>query len=262
MSAPALAVARSSASVLECFHQFWTEVVRVRDRELVQALPAESLITAADGIPATAYNTAHDYLLRFLRQQQTQTANLGHPLLLERYREAQYVMASLADEVFLGLSGPGAMAWKHQLLETELFGTRNAGDNFYQRIEHLLEAGNPETRELAAIYLSALALGFRGRYLRRDDNGRIASYRKRLGEFVLGRAVASGTSGRPFLPECYESTVDAGPGRKLRDARIWSLAVVAVFVIWLAASHVWWMDIYGDIRSQIQSVTPQQRRGK
>ena len=78
------------------------------------------------------------------------------------YTARQECMAVLADEIFLNLNGPGRSAWKADRLETRLFGSYNAGDQFFKRLQNLLETGDQVRSELAIVYLLALSLQFGG----------------------------------------------------------------------------------------------------
>ena len=82
----------------------------------------------------------------------------------EFYREAQYVMAALADEVFLQLDWEGRNYWLSNLIESQIFQTHISGELFFQRLDRILQERDPALRELAAVYFMALSMGFRGRY--------------------------------------------------------------------------------------------------
>jgi type VI secretion system protein ImpK len=81
------------------------------------------------------------------------------------YRQAEYVMAALADEILLHrLEWQGTRAWNSHLIEFRLFRTRVAGEEFFNRLDRLLQTPDPMYKDLATIYLMAIMLGFRGRY--------------------------------------------------------------------------------------------------
>src|SRR5690606_13026522 len=84
----------------------------------------------------------------------------------ELYREAQFAMAALADEIFLVELGdwPGRADWATYPLQKALFGTINAGEELFARIDRFLESYHPGQRGLAELYFNVLSFGFRGKY--------------------------------------------------------------------------------------------------
>jgi type IV/VI secretion system ImpK/VasF family protein len=82
--------------------------------------------------------------------------------MLDRdYQDASFAVIAWADETILKHS-----AWKHHAqwsalpLQLEYFQTRNAGEEFFERLERL----RPEQKEIREVYYSCLGLGFSGRY--------------------------------------------------------------------------------------------------
>lgn len=95
--------------------------------------------------------------------------------------KATFAMVSLADELFiLELDWPGKSHWHEVLLEMQMFQSCSAGEVFFQDIEELLESSSFDQLEcqLGALYLLVLRLGFSGRY--RDDESKLAYFRKKL----------------------------------------------------------------------------------
>ena len=102
------------------------------------------------------------------------------------YRQAEYAMAALADEIFLHqLDWVGKEAWNNHLIEYRLFRTRVAGEEFFTRLDRLLQTPDPMYKDLATVYLLAITLGFRGRYWSTNDSGRIDFYRRQLFTFIF-----------------------------------------------------------------------------
>ena len=99
--------------------------------------------------------------------------------------EAQYVMAALADDVFIHLNWEGKHAWTSNLLEAALFGSHTAGEKVFEKLDRLLRDRDPADRSLAAVYLNALSLGFRGKYYGVNDHGRLRRYRNELFAFIF-----------------------------------------------------------------------------
>lgn len=76
---------------------------------------------------------------------------------------AQFAFVALVDEVLLYQPWPGQSLWQETPLEQRLFGTRIAGERLPAQIDTLLKEHDPLNRDLAALYLMCLTLGFRGR---------------------------------------------------------------------------------------------------
>jgi type VI secretion system protein ImpK len=171
------------------------------------------------------------------------------------YGEAQYVMAALADEAFLHLDWSGREGWSANLLEQKLFKTHRAGEEVFERIDQLLARRDPFYLDLAQVYLMALALGFEGKFREAPDGGRrLASYRRRLLEFLAEREPELLDAGRDLVPEAYESTLDQERGRRLPHLRPWVVAGVGVLALWVAIGHLLWNDLIADLDPLLQRI--------
>jgi type VI secretion system protein ImpK len=245
-----------TTSVFEHFRSLWEEVETVRHAVLAQVL------TPAPGPPQLETTAAlthgpslvRERLLSFLDAQESEVARLGKGASLEYYRQAQYVMVAAADEVFVRLPWSGARYWSSNLLETQRFGTRRAGEAIFDRIEHLLERRHPADKDLAAVYLTALAMGFQGRYAGQDDLGAIERYKQQLHELIFEKKPDLADPFRRLLPQCYENTVAAGTGRRLRSPRMWWWAAAAVVAVWLGVSHGLWYRLTTPLYDQIEQI--------
>lgn len=230
------------------FREFYQEVVRLR--KLVKAGPWLAPGTAKPGEGTPSLSEARSVwqaLLSVLEQQGLTAARRGGEYGAELYREAQYVMAALADEIFVHMDWYGREAWNAHLLESALFQTHNAGDALFQRIDNVLKARDPVYAELGKVYLMALSLGFRGKYGGADDKGVLDQYRRQLFAFVFNRPTGLQDESKRLFAEAYAHTLDAGPGRRLPAARRWFVALVVVLVGLLALSHVIWTRATGDL---------------
>lgn len=244
---------KPSVSVFEHFRSFWSEVEPLREAALLPAMaPPEGETTKA---LVQAPPSARERLLSVLRAQDAEVSRWAKGAVLDYYREAQYVMVAAADEVFVRLPWSGARYWEANLLETERFGTRSAGQSLFTRIERLLADGNPDKRELAAVYLAALALGFRGKYADRSDDGAVDQYRARLCEFIFQKSPDLAEPFRKLMPVCYESTVAAGTGTKLRSPRTWWWAAAVIVAAWLVVSQTLWTTITTPLRARIDAIS-------
>jgi type VI secretion system protein ImpK len=124
-------------------------------------------------------------------------------------------MAALADETFLRLEWPGRDYWTNHLLETQLFDSHNAGEEFFMRMDRLLDQPERSYTDIYAVYLMALSLGFRGKYWGVEDGGRIEAYRRRLFVRIYRRRLELFAGQTRLFPDSYRHTLSEGTARKL-----------------------------------------------
>jgi type VI secretion system protein ImpK len=188
-------------------------------------------------------------LVRWIEQQALTTERLYGSYGAGVFREIMYVMAALADEVFLHLvEWDGRQAWRQHMLEARLFNSEIAGEMFFQKLERILSSQDTHLTELAAIYYLALALGFRGQYRGMDDGGRLANYRLRLFQLVMRRNPQLMSGNTPLFEESYTRTALEGPSRRFPEFRSWLVVGAAVLVGYVLVSHLLWDNAVHPVR--------------
>jgi type VI secretion system protein ImpK len=188
-------------------------------------------------------------LLGILGQQSLRIQELGGTMGYGLYREAEYVMASLADEIMLNAQWSGKAHW--QLLEEELFHTHASGDLFFRKIDQLISSGATASADLAMIYFQALALDFRGRYRGDDANRNIERYRRQLYSHIYQHAPED-LPKHPFFLQNYQSEIDDTGGRRLPSPQMWWLVLSGILAVWLVASTLLWKQISDTVEKHIQ----------
>jgi hypothetical protein len=160
----------TSVPSVALFQQFTSDLINLKQQALAPE-PSESttldLQPESEGGPAVLVSRANviwNKVLVLLDQQTLAAMRIAGPGGLEFHREAIYVMAVLADEVFVHSEWEGREYWLNHLLEARLFQTHAAGEIFFRRLEALLRREDEAAAELAIVYLMALSLGFRGKY--------------------------------------------------------------------------------------------------
>ncbi|MBM4440926.1 MAG: DotU family type IV/VI secretion system protein [Candidatus Rokubacteria bacterium] len=250
--------------LLARFREFYREVIRLK--QMVQggtwhtAPPPETPAPAAAAAPGEGTQVAARVWQRLVSILETQALTAGRSTGAygaELYREAQYVMAALADEVFLNTEWEGRETWRSNLVEARLFGSHKAGDELFQRLETLLSRRDPVWAEVAKVYLMALALGFRGRFRGLDDGGQLDAYRRQLFTFVFQRKPELQTSTRPLFEEAYAHTLTEGRGQRLPTARPWAFVLVAVIAMFLVSSHVVFKRVTDPLHDVTQAIIEQ-----
>lgn len=238
--------------LLDQFWEFYSEVIRLKRAVAQQArIIADEDEAPLPGAPpprlldaATVMQSLQSLLERQAYQARRQGGEFGAGL----YREAQYAMAALADETFLhALAGDGRGASHGALLEQRLFKSQIAGERFYETVDRILLQRDKSYTELAAVYLLALHLGFRGRYRGSADNGRIQAYLSQLFEFIFGRAPDLALSNRRLMDQPYAYTLAERTANRLPATRRWRRAILVVVLVQLAISQLIWVSQTDDL---------------
>lgn len=241
----------SDLSFIDDFHDFYSEVIRLRSI-------ADSGVVDATSDGEGGYESQADLIrtqLTGLMERSSLFAgrNAGE-LGFGLYREVQYVMAALADETFLRLHWGGRDYWTDHLLETQLFNSHNAGEEFFVRLDRLLDQPERSYTDIYAVYLMALALGFRGKYWGVDDNGRLEGYRKRLFVRIYRRRPDLFGDGGRLFPESYRHTLDEGAAKKLPSPSRWFGGLALAVLVWITVAHLLWRNLTSDLQDQAHTI--------
>jgi type VI secretion system protein ImpK len=235
---------RDDPFVVVAFRQFYAEVLRLK--EGVKANPHE--VDESGGRRGTDSSLraarVSDLLLAKLRRQEAEARRRGGEWGAEAFRDAQYAMATLADEVFLSMPWEGRTAWASNLLEARLFGSYVGGERLFDRIDDLLQDPDPVRVHLGAVYLMVLSLGFQGRFEGRPDaRERTEEYRRRLFDFVYPDTRSGIRGDRPLFAQAYENTASEAAPERLPATRRWVAGAVAAFALYVVISHGFWRSV-------------------
>ncbi len=200
-------------------------------------------------------NRVWQRLLYLLEQQEISANRFGGEYVRELYKDAQFVMAALADEIFLHLDWEGREVWQSNLLETKLFQSHAAGDIFFQKVDNLLKHRDPVQTDLGKVYLMALAFGFQGKF-RGEEQGqmRLDFYRRELFNFIFHRSPDILSEAKHFCPESYLHNIGEGVGLKLEHPQKWFLYLALVLSVLLLISHNLWAHLTDDLYVVIQQI--------
>lgn len=228
--------------LVEQFREFHAELLRVR-----YALEVGGRLAGRgddDVDPAELAGRVHYRLRALLERQAVDALRRGGSYGSEIFREAQYLMAALADETLLHrLEWDGRDLWTDHLVETALFGTQIAGERVFDRLDAIMDAGVRIHPELATIYLATLSLGFRGRLWRPEHAAQLRRYRQGLARVMARRdpELARREAGRMF-PGAYDATLSGGRDVRLPYVRPWLAALAVLVVLFLGVTHLIWAD--------------------
>ncbi|HEX7242631.1 MAG TPA: DotU family type IV/VI secretion system protein [Longimicrobiaceae bacterium] len=247
--------------VLAAFREFYGEVIALRDRVLSDPWAGALRAQGDDERRERGIAAAQELcgrLVALAERQGREARRLGLEGGAGTYREAQYVMAALADEVFLGLDWEGREAWGAGPLESRLFGSYFAGEMFFRRVDDLLRDQQEVDREIAAVYLMALSLGFQGRYRGTARIGELERYRRELFPFVFGRQPTLHEGGRTLFPQASAHTLEDPARLRLPPVAPWVAAVAAMVLVYLLVAHGLWLDAtrgLAEANADIASIT-------
>lgn len=234
---------------LRHFREFHKEVAYLK-RRIVEL--SKERLTEGDFDPVVASVDAGEIrsklIQRLERFQDEARERLSGPRLAE-HQQAVYVMAVLADEIFIYLDWPGAEGWSEHLIETSLFQTHLGGEELFDRLDEILRVQDPAAKPLATVYFYALTLGFEGRY-RDSDSPDPQRRRNEAYRFITGGS--AGVEDEALFPQAYLHLHTGGGRRpvKLDDVRRWLSYAVAGLVVWLVVSHLLWRNLSRVLRAE------------
>lgn len=247
-----------SSFVVKFFEEFYQQVVVLTKEALLQTTSIEPGIDKIPGDSDEAIRIKAQYILNrlyeTLESQALQAAQMGGDFAISYYREAQYAMASLADEIFLNLPWKGVDYWKDNLLESRLFGTHDAGDKFFDNLDRFIESRDPLRTDVAEVYLLCLGLGFLGKYRGQTDLRQLDIYRQQLYVFINHHEPRLYRGGERLFPDAYAHTLEEGRPRKYDDIRFWTGAIACVFGVLLLLSFLVWQRLTSDIATAADSI--------
>ena len=234
------------------FGEFYAQLLRVKAALAVGG----RRVGMAEGLSVDEVSgTVHRTLRGLLDRQAARARQWGGAYGQTLYAEAQYVMAALADEtLLLRVDWNGRDAWQNRLLETALFGTALAGERVFERLDALLTDPARAHPSLATIYLIALALGFRGRYWRPEDDGQLRLYRAALSRIVVRAVPEAGEIGPRLFDQSYRHTVENGRAVRLPGLRPWLAATAALALLFLTGSYGLWRSATDDLARSVAEI--------
>jgi type VI secretion system protein ImpK len=225
--------------LLAQFRKFYAEIARLKGQiQTPAAAPAPEPGQASRETPLEPSPEAiQQALLSAIERQALEAERSGGAFAYEVYREAQYVFAALADEVFLNLDWAGSKTWP--LLESQLFQSHQAGELFFEKLDLLLTKRDRAYQDLAAVFFMALALGFKGKY-RGADESRLDRYRQELFLMIFQQRPHLLEEDVSLFPQSYLHTLREGSRKRLPDPRNWVALIPAVLLLWLLLSTLLW----------------------
>lgn len=220
------------------FTQFYQKLLQVKANVANPGWAGLNGDNEANG-PATVSR----YLVGLLRRSFWQAEHQAGPDGRQDFRQAQFALAALADDVMLSLDWPGRASWTQNLVETAIFGTSMAGEQIFRDIEALLKRRDAAQQDLAYVYFMTLSLGFQGQYRGQIQTEALVATRKQLHQFIWHRDPSLDLQGKHLVPEAYLYTVHNTPPKQLPQIAKWTIGLVLLIVGFIVLQHVLWKSI-------------------
>lgn len=176
-------------------------------------------------------NVIHSKLSSFIKK------HLDHDVPKQYTNDILYLMAALADEIFLNLDWKGKQYWEEHMLEYEFFKTQIAGDLIFSRINEVIE--NRAPAEVAQLYLYTLAFGFLGKYRSEPQNA--MEIRIKLYDFVEKSKKILYRPNQRLFAEQYNYTLPTMPRKLLPDSNLLMYICATFCFVFLVLGSIVWM---------------------
>lgn len=225
------------------FRAFYDEVSKAQARA----------VESRESNPELAAESMSKHLESLIELQTLESKREGSRFELESISDARYLKAALADEILLNTPWIGRDYWTAHLLEAVLFRTSIAGGRIFERIEELLSNREPSRRDIARLYLFALALGFQGKYRGTAESARFIGYREELFQFVYQRAPEFSGRDRVLSDAAYASTLSHIAPRKLAKFSRWTVTFLISVLGLLAISEMLFLWQSWTVRQVLQT---------
>ena len=241
--------------IIDHFHKFYLDIVTLKRSVAGEGANLLRPLTEDGTAPQKRLVAAaiSEHLCSELRQGALNAAQFGGSYAARAYNEAQFVMASLADEIFLHLvHWDGQVEWKDNLIEAKMFSTYSAGNLFFSKLDALLKRADPVDRDLAVIFLLALQLGFEGKFRESNEKKDIEDYKYKLFVFINGHEPQLAHTDGPIFSEAYQHTIKLDSDRNLPNAKKWVFGIIGIIFFYLIFSMLVWEHFSDPIFSAIK----------
>jgi type VI secretion system protein ImpK len=235
--------------LLDLFDEFYREVILLK--RLVTGSAA--LPPSMRGRVAPTADGVRQRLLDVIEAHSLTAGQLFAEHDLRVFEEAQYVMVAMADEVFLRLGWSGRDAWADKPLEGHVFKSHNAGERIFKRLDDLLESRAAASTELLTIYLTALALGFQGKYAG-SSKGEPETYRTRLAGHIYRIDPDVVAPGHAVFPDAEAHLSQGSARRKLPSVARGLTALIIVVVGWLILEQIFWLSRTAEVNEALDRI--------
>jgi type VI secretion system protein ImpK len=189
-----------------------------------------------------------------LKSQYNQMKVRGGTLTALYYQDAQYAMAALADETFINLPWNGKKDWENNLLESQLYSTQDAGDQFFKKLDTFLATRDRTSTDIAMVYLLTLGLGFQGKFRGEKNTEILAQYKQSLYNLITDTSPQFEEVVQKFFPQAYGFTLVPRIGSRVPSPQVWYLILGLTVGFFILAFYVLWYVEVRDLYVLIDSL--------
>jgi len=256
--------AQSAKFLLAKFRAFYSEIIRFQHQKSEFSAGFATAILAdvhSDVEPEAAAESLSKRLTELLELQAAEAKWMGGEAA-ERYPDAQFAMAALADELFTHSEWVGQSAWPKHSIERKVHRSRDAEVEVFRRIDKLLKEAPDTTisRDLVRVYLLVLAAGFQGKWRPFELTRPLAEYRRRLYEYIYGTdPLMLYASDRKVFPEAASRTLEGHAVSRFTAAQRWAAILAFLMVSYTVVAHIAWNRVSADLKdvtTRIKSGSP------
>lgn len=226
------------SSILQDFKVFYAELLLLKEKALSHSI-SDALENSLGDLSSLTHHIQKKLESLLMNQYKAVGSQKGG-YAAYYYREAQYIMVSLADEIFINLTWHGREEWKDHLLESLMYNTQDAGERFFQNLDQFLETDTTQGTDMASLYLIALGLGFKGKYRNSAKEHELFHYRQKLYHYISGEnPQLMGTESHLFA-QPYENILEARQNADMPDVRPWWMALGVILISFISLSSLIW----------------------
>jgi type VI secretion system protein ImpK len=152
----------------------------------------------------------------------------------ERFAEARFAVLSWVDEMILNSRWPHRTQWQHLMLS--YYGTLNAGEEFFQKLEML----SPSSTDVREIYYTCISLGFEGKHAFGDGPRVLKELKQRLYKQICAAGGDIRQNYARLFPEAYQKA-PAAPREQMPSNRRWYIlaALVPLLLFSIYSVFLW-----------------------
>ena len=226
------------SSILQDFRAFYRELL------VLQGMALEHTFSPEEDPGENHQTIGHQIQARLESLLMNQYKSVGSQkggYAAHYYRQAQYIMVALADEIFINLNWHGNEEWKDHLLESFIYNTQDAGEKFFQNLDEFLETDGFQGVDMAALYLMALGLGFKGKYRGTSNEKKLFGYREKLYHYIAVEDAELLQNKSPLFPQTYENIIEDRQNADMPDVRPWWIGLGVILIGFISLSSLIWL---------------------
>jgi type VI secretion system protein ImpK len=165
--------------------------------------------------------------------------------------ELTYIGVSLADDRIIKLDWKFSNMWADSPLEYDVFGSRNAGQEIFTRIDKVL-GENAGSKLMNVLYFWLLCSGFSGKYATSQGSSKILSFKKSLLASGVKQRM-EGAFSRKLMEPFSETSSDFREKKFLATSRPYYHSMIVSGIAFSILSLFIWQYNTSELRSLIDS---------